>query len=380
MITLKDVARECNVSFSTVSKALRGSSEISKETRDMVRGKAREMGYHPNLAAQTLRTNCTHDIGVIFEDVTGSGLRHQYFAMIFGSIQAAAMAKGYDLTFMGSARGSEMDYYEHCQYRNFDGVAILSTTFERDDIQSLIMSDIPTVTLDYALDDVHYAVMNDNRMGMKSLVEYVISKGHTRIAFVHGENTYVTRERISAFMDVMASHCISVPASYLIESIYHDPRTSGQAARSLIELPELPTCILFPDDISALGGIHTLNNSGYAIGRDISVAGYDGIMLSSLLTPPLTTYRQPSGMIGELIVQCLMEQIDKNHKAAKREEMTAKLNSVTEFIEERSMDETDDPMVRCRSSTDIADADAISLVRHKEVTGELVKGASVADI
>ena len=77
MITLKDIAKECGVSFSTVSKALKDSSEISKETIDFIKKKAEEMGYHPNIAARTLRTNRTYDLGVIFEDKTGSGLQHQ---------------------------------------------------------------------------------------------------------------------------------------------------------------------------------------------------------------------------------------------------------------------------------------------------------------
>ena len=70
MVTLKDIARECNVSFSTVSKALKGSPEISEETINLIRKKAIEMGYHPNIAARTLRTSKTYNLGVIFEDKT----------------------------------------------------------------------------------------------------------------------------------------------------------------------------------------------------------------------------------------------------------------------------------------------------------------------
>lgn len=362
MITLKDVARECEVSFSTVSKALRGSSEISRETMLMVRDKAREMGYHPNLAAQTLRTNRTYDIGIIFEDLTGSGLRHQYFATIFGSIQAAAMAKGYDITFMSAMSDYAFNYFEHCQYRNFDGVAILSTNFARDDIQSLIMSDIPTVTLDYALDNEHYAVMNDNRTGIKTLVEYIISRGHTRVAFIHGEDTFVTRERIASFIDVLESHNIKVENRYLVGASYHSPIKSGEAAAELIKMRRPPTCILFPDDFSALGGIHALNDNGFVIGRDISVAGYDGIMLTSLLVPPLTTYRQPSDKIGTLLVQCLVEQIDRKAQAAGK-------------TDAEGQEEGEDTKT---CGTDDTQTDGLS--RHKEVLGEFVQGASVAAV
>ena len=100
MVTLKDIARECKVSFSTVSKALKGSPEISIETTDFIKKKAQEMGYHPNIAARSLRTNRTYDIGVIFEDKTGAGFQHQYFATIIneggGFTQDFSIAKTTD--------------------------------------------------------------------------------------------------------------------------------------------------------------------------------------------------------------------------------------------------------------------------------------------
>ena len=87
LVTLKDIAKECNVSFSTVSKALKGSPEISGETIELIQKKASEMGYHPNIAARTLRTSKTYNIGVIFEDKTGAGFQHQYFAKIIRSVR-----------------------------------------------------------------------------------------------------------------------------------------------------------------------------------------------------------------------------------------------------------------------------------------------------
>ena len=167
MVTLKDIARECHVSFSTVSKALKGSSEISAETIKLVQDKAVQMGYHPNLAARTLRTNRTFDIGVIFEDKTGSGFQHQYFAKIISGLQKVAQEKGYEITFTSQARSDKnYDYYNHMKGRNFDGVAILSADFNQTGIQNLVQSEIPTVTLDYFYDKNHTAIMSDNEKGM----------------------------------------------------------------------------------------------------------------------------------------------------------------------------------------------------------------------
>ena len=310
MITLKDIAKECGVSFSTVSKALKDSSEISKETIDFIKKKAEEMGYHPNIAARTLRTNRTYDLGVIFEDKTGSGLQHQYFAKILSGLQEVAQTKGYDITFTGSALNKNYDYYTHAIGRNFDGVAILSADFENEGIKRLLKSDIPTVTLDYIFDNTHTAVLSDNTKGMSELVEYVIQMGHTKIAMIHGEQTLVTEERKKIFLEICKKHNIKIPENYFAEALYHDPMISAEATNILLSLPEPPTCIFYPDDYSALGGIREINSRKLTLGQDISIVGYDGIMLTSMMIPPLTTYEQDGVKMGNLMAESLINKIE----------------------------------------------------------------------
>ena len=309
MVTLKDIAQECKVSFSTVSKALKGSSEISVDTRNAIQAKAKEMGYHPNIAARTLRTNRTYDLCVIFVDKTGSGFQHQYFAKIISGIQAVAQNNGYEITFTGR-NDPTFDYYTHIKARNFDGVAILSADFESEQIQTLIKSEIPTVTLDYIFDQEHFAILSDNQKGMKELTEYLISMGHRNFGIIHGEKTRVTTERLEVFFNVLKEHGLDCPSKNIKEGLYHDPVTSQEATSKLLDLPDAPTCILYPDDYAALGGIRELNRRGLVPGKDISISGYDGIMLTSLLMPPLTTYEQDGCLIGNRIAESLINQIE----------------------------------------------------------------------
>lgn len=311
MITLKDIARECNVSFSTVSKALKGSSEISEEKIALVQKKAAEMGYHPNIAARTLRTNRTFDLGVIFEDKTGAGFQHQYFAKIISGFQNVAQEKGYEITFISSKKNAENDYLNHARSRNFDGVAILSADYTKEGVKNLVHGDIPTVTLDYSYDDNHTAIMSDNQNGMKTLVEYAIQNGHTKIAMIHGEDTLVTRERKQIFLDVCKKHNISIPEDYFAQALYHDPITSSEATNILLSQNDPPTCIFYPDDYSALGGLRELNSRKLTPGKDISIIGYDGIMLTSMMIPPLTTYEQDGEKIGNAMAENLIEKIEK---------------------------------------------------------------------
>lgn len=321
MVTLKDIARECKVSFSTVSKALKGSPEISIETTEFIKKKAHEMGYHPNIAARSLRTNRTYDIGVIFEDKTGAGFQHQYFATIISGIQKVAFQKGYEMTFVGGDSTKNYDYYSHALARNYDGVAILSCDFTSSGITGLVKSEIPTVTLDYFYDINHAAVMSDYSAGINELLEYVISMGHKKIAMIHGEKTWVTDERIQAFNKVCKAHGIDVPAEYFAEGLYHDPVTSSAATEVFLSLPEPPTCIFYPDDYAALGGIRELTSRGLKPGKDISIVGYDGIALTSMMIPPLTTYEQNGETIGRAMAEALINKIENPENFKPKKEM-----------------------------------------------------------
>ncbi len=321
MVTLKDIARECKVSFSTVSKALKGSPEISIETTEFIKKKAQEMGYHPNIAARSLRTNRTYDIGVIFEDKTGAGFQHQYFATIISGIQKVAFQKGYEMTFVGGDSTKNYDYYSHALARNYDGLAILSCDFTSSGITGLVKSEIPTVTLDYFYDLDHAAVMSDYSAGINELLEYVISMGHKKIAMIHGEKTWVTDERIQAFNKVCKAHGIDVPAEYFAEGLYHDPVTSSAATEVFLSLPEPPTCIFYPDDYAALGGIRELTSRGLTPGKDISIVGYDGIALTSMMIPPLTTYEQNGETIGRVMAEALINKIENPENFEPKKEM-----------------------------------------------------------
>ena len=202
-----------------------------------------------------------------------------------------------------------MDYYEHAKYRSCDGVVIASADFQDPAIIRLATSEIPTVTLDYTFDS-RSSVLSDNVRGMESLVRFVYGKGHRRLAFIHGEMTSVTQKRLASFKKTCAALGITVPPEFIRPAVYHDPRSSGLQTRELLALPQRPTCIFYPDDLSFLGGMSELERHGIAIPKDMSVVGYDGIPLSQVLRPRLTTYRQGAERMGTEAARLLIEQIE----------------------------------------------------------------------
>lgn len=310
MITLKDIAKECNVSLATVSKALNGQSDVGMKTALLIKKKARELGYLPNAAARALKTNRSYNLGVLFVDQTSSGLKHEYFSEILNSVRVTSERKGYDITFITKDLGTaEMTYFEHTRYRNCDGVIIATVDYKDTDVKELVASSIPTVTLDYVFDG-NTAVLSDNVGGMEELLLYVYKQGHRRIALIHGEDTAVTQKRLSSFYKMCEKLNIVVNEDYVKEAIYHDTKGTAIATRELLELDSRPTCIFFPDDFSFVGGMNAIEQFGLSIPEDISVVGYDGILLSQVLRPKLTTYKQNAEELGRLAAEKIVEEIE----------------------------------------------------------------------
>lgn len=242
MVSMKDIAKRCNVSVATVSKALNGYSDIGKAKREEIQAAAKEMGYFPNSSARALKTNRSYDLGILFSDNLHSGLTHDYFAAILDSFKVTAESKGYDITFtsMNMVANRRMSYYEHCRYRGLDGVVIANIDFTTSEVLELVRSALPVVTIDYVFDG-RVAIVSDNVRGMKDLVDYAVSMGHRKIAYIHGDNNSVTRDRLSSFHRALARYNIMAPDSYIRASRYRDGETTEKRMEELLDLPDRPT-------------------------------------------------------------------------------------------------------------------------------------------
>lgn len=312
MVSMKDIATVCGVSVATVSKALNNHSDIGEETKAMVKRTAKEMGYHPNLSARALKTNRTYNLGVLYSDKAKSGLTHDYFATIIENFRLTAENEGYDITFLNNSKKHKdgMSYLAHCKYRGFDGVVVVNAEYNDSEVVELLQSDIPLVMIDYIYNE-RISIVSDNVEGMAALVEYACQCGHRKIAYLYGEPSAVTRNRLTSFYNCMEKYQITVPDEYVREAQYRNSYVAGVITNELLDLPEPPTCILYTDDFSAIGGMNAIKDRGLKIPEDISIAGYDGILIASQMEPVLTTYKQDTKEIGTLAASKLIELIEK---------------------------------------------------------------------
>lgn len=308
MVSMKDIARACGVSVATVSKALNGQPDIGEETRARVCETAQKMGYMTNSAARALKTNRTYHIGVLFVDERQSGLAHEFFSSVLESFKVEAEAHGYDITFINhNVGGKPTSYLQHCRYRGVDGVVIACVDFTDPRVRELAESELPLVTVDHVFNN-RLAVVSDNVHGMETLVRYAYAKGHRKIAFLHGEKTSVTQNRLVGFYRACEELGLEIPEEYVRESAFHNPDRCALDTQSLMSLPNRPTCILFPDDYSYVGGMNALRQMGIRVPEDVSVMGYDGIHLARVIG--LTTYWQDTQELGRIAAERLISLIE----------------------------------------------------------------------
>ncbi|MFU0799673.1 MAG: LacI family transcriptional regulator [Xylanivirga thermophila] len=318
MANIRDISLKCGLSVSTVSKALNGYSDVNEQTRELVLRTAKSLGYVPNANARALKTNRTFNIGILFIDDQNNGLTHLYFSHVLNSFKDKAEKDGYNITFINRRWGKEtITLLQNCKFRGIEGVCIACVDQEDPEVQELAQSNIPVVSIDYIFPNCA-CVLSNNKEDMKKLVYHAYSMGHTKIAYIHGTDSHVTQQRIAGYVEAMNELNLEVKMEYMIESLYTNAYTTRKAMEKLLRLKDRPTCILLPDDVCSFGAIDAIQSYGLTIPDDISIAGYDGVIFSRIMSPKLTTIHQNTTKIGEEAARLLIYNIEhKKHSIFK---------------------------------------------------------------
>ena len=302
MVTMKDIARHCGVSVSTVSRVLSGNELISPDTSRKVLDAAKSMGYTPDIIARTLKTNRSDMIGIVFDN----HLNHPFFSGIIDSVRIHAEKAGLDVLLLARVRrNGRIDYTETSLSRRMDGIVVVYANVGSESVRKLTKGNIPVVSVDLSEPEASN-VFSDYRQGTEELTNWAVNRGHRRIAFIHGEIGYATNERLQGFRDALKSHKLEIPDQYICPGAFNSPELCARKAEELLSLPHPPTCILMPDDYSAVNALRLLRTKGISAPEQFSCAGYDGIPLSGMVTPRLTTFAQDADMIGKKTVELLL--------------------------------------------------------------------------
>ncbi|KGP92288.1 LacI family transcriptional regulator [Pontibacillus chungwhensis BH030062] len=311
MVTIYDIAKKTGFSVTTVSKVLNNYSDVSEKTKKAIKAAVEEMDYLPNSHARTLTTKKSWTIGVVFIESLGIGVKHPFFNAVIESFRQEVEIEGYDLLFVSrNISNQKKSYLDHFRYRGVDGVVIVCSTYDDEQVKELIEDPIPTVVIDMSSDQSS-VVYSDNYEGSRLAVDHLQSLGHTRIAHIAGhESTFAGEQRKKGFYQAMKALNLEVPDEYVVNGDYFSIEGGARAMKSLLELEKRPTAVYAAGDSLAMGAINAINEQGLRVPEDLSVVGYDDIELAQYIHPALTTIRQQTDLIGQESAKLLLKQID----------------------------------------------------------------------
>ncbi|MEP5151650.1 LacI family DNA-binding transcriptional regulator [Planktotalea sp.] len=312
--TLQDVARVAGVSTATVSRTLSNPNVVSESTRKRVAEAVKVSGYRVNRAARNLRTQRSQSILVLLPD-----LGNPFFSTILEGISSHLAPKGYSMLIASTSQikntGERLiDYLDDVRA---DGIIILDGGLPDDVVKSLEQGQ-SSRTIIYACEWTEAgefpSVRSENRRGTQTAVRYLHELGHRKIAHVTGpEDNVLTHARKEAFEAEIAALNLENPSEWIMSGDFN-LEAGCKTAQDWIAMKNRPTAVFCASDMLALGFISELSRNGIKVPEDVSVMGFDDVVLAGQFIPPLTTIRQDRTQLGERAASILLSTLDNDNQ------------------------------------------------------------------
>ena len=294
--TIHDVARRLRLSITTVSRALDGYDDVAESTRKLVISTAKEMGYVPNRAARQLRRQRTDTIGYILP-ADSAGFADPFFSEFIAGLSDEASVYYFDLLVSAALPDSKEEkelYGRWVQGGKVDGIIVNRVRLNDWRLHFLARQKTPHVSLERPLSKLSFVgVEVDSFNGMGELMAHLVERRYKRIAYIGGISALkIDYDRVKGYQAGLKSAGINVDSELIVSS---DMTSEGgyRAAEMLLALSTPPDAIVCVNDVTAIGAMHAAREHGLTVGRDIAIAGFDGIADGAHANPPLTTLEQP---------------------------------------------------------------------------------------
>jgi LacI family transcriptional regulator len=312
--TQQDVAQLAGVSRASVSYVLNGVAKqtvhISEETRGKIIQAAHQLGYEPDAAAQSLRSQKSRTIGVLIPDM----FNPHYWEIVRG-VESSLLAEKYDLMLMSTSLSPEREYsaLRTLLRRRVDGLILALSYFDQEqrEVQTFIRRSSPVVLLGSHLEALD-SVNPDDLIGGAALYQHLLELGHRQVGLVHGvANAQMGASRIIMYRQFIAENNPQL-GDTLLETCGVSIQDGFLAAQNLLERSPRPTAIVVINDLLAMGVMHAVSQAGLRVPEDVSVAGYDDIYPAGYLNPALTTVKMHADEMGRSAARLLFERMAKS--------------------------------------------------------------------
>lgn len=309
--TIKDIAKALNLSTSTVSRALRGSYEISAETKKLVLEYAEKIHYRPNPIALSLKERRTRSIGVVVSEIANN-----FFSQAINGIESIAYNKGYHVIIAQSHESQEREQLnvEHLAARGVDGllVSLSSETVDISYLKELHRKGLPMVFFDRVTGDIEtHTVAANNYKGSFDATTHLINQGYKKIAHITSSSFLsITKERLEGYKEALAKHNMPFDES-LVKHCNHVGMLAEEVEEALSALFKSKTK---PDAILALSDRITLSCVAMVkrmkLKKQIGLVGFSNTGVGELFAPSLTVVRQPAAEMGQAAIEFLIQIIE----------------------------------------------------------------------
>lgn len=310
--TIKDIAKALNLSTSTVSRALRGSYEISPETKKLVLEYAEKINYRPNPIALSLKERRSRSLGVVVSEIANN-----FFSQAINGIESIAYNRGYHVIISQSheSQEREMVNVQHLASRSVDGllVSLSSETTDLSHLKQLHEKGLPIVFFDRVTNEIEtHKVIANNRLGAFHATEHLIYNGYKKIAHItNSPYLSITKERLEGYREALEKHGIEYNEN-LVKYCNHGGMIADEvddAFAKLFSAKIKPDAIFTAGDrITTVCLSHMRNMKKKP--PDIAITGFTNTNLADLFSPSLTTIRQPAFEIGQVATELLIQMIE----------------------------------------------------------------------
>ena len=291
---IKDIANELHLSVSTVSKALNGAFDISKETKELVLAYAKKHGYKSKEERLTVKKK--RRLCFLFIDINNPIHNNVFFALASAFTKYASI-NNFEVVQV-TVDQINTTYEKFMNDNNFDGALIAGLTSKDPLKLQFRNTKIPTVLYDNISDGDRVAtISNENLNAISQLVTYLHALGHKKIGFIHGDkNSFVSNERFSGYITGQIMNNLEYNPNYVYFGAFSEK--SGHEASDFFANTDV-TAVICASDMIAIGLIRGLNEKGIRVPEDISVTGYDGLDIAKYFNPSITTIKQDYDLLGE---------------------------------------------------------------------------------
>jgi LacI family transcriptional regulator len=306
MVTIRDVAKAAGVSTATVSRVLNEPSKVKEILTERVLRAIQEHNYQPNLVARSLRTQATSVIALIISDI-----ENPFFTSVCRGVEDVASGAGYSVIVCNADEdlAKERDYISMLAAQQVAGIIISPASAEFTDVSPLQQRGIKVVALDRALPIATDSVRVDNRAGARVATHHLLATGARRVACITGTHGATTAsERLAGYLEALAAAGVQ-PDPTLQHFADFKEQGGYDATARVLELDDPPDAIFVANNRMTIGALHALAEHGIAIPEDVSIVGFDELPWADVVTPSITTVRQPTYEMGTAAGRMLVERI-----------------------------------------------------------------------